>query len=45
LLRLDDGHAVKTGAWDARQPGRLGAALHDSTTVPEFESKLMGRAG
>jgi hypothetical protein len=27
------------------RPGRLGAALHDSTTVPEFESKLMGRAG
>jgi hypothetical protein len=45
LLRPDDGHAVKTGAWDERQPGRLGAALHDSTTVLEFESKLMGRAG
>jgi hypothetical protein len=24
------------------RPGRLGAALHDSTTVPEFESKLRG---
>jgi hypothetical protein len=36
--------AVKTGPLDERQAGRLGAALHDSTTVPEFESKLMGRA-
>ena len=24
LLRLDDGHAVKTGAWDERQAGPAG---------------------